>query len=69
MKTEELNALKEEVETLNKKLHELTEEELAQVPGGCTTYPGGPGEQPLLPNQCPTCGRILVGGHCARCGY
>ena len=35
MKTaEELNALKEEVETLNKKLHELTEEELEQVAGG-----------------------------------
>ena len=31
---EELNALKEEVETLNKKLEELTEEELAQVSGG-----------------------------------
>ena len=37
MKTkEELNALKEEVETLNKKLAELTEEELAQVTGGQT---------------------------------
>ena len=35
MKTkEELNALKEEVETLRKKLAELTEEELAQVSGG-----------------------------------
>ena len=35
MKTKkELNALKEEVETLNKKLHKLTEEELAQVSGG-----------------------------------
>ena len=35
MKTkEELNALKEEVETQNKKLHELTDEELAQVFGG-----------------------------------
>ena len=35
MKTkEELNALKEEVEALNKKLAELTEEELAQVTGG-----------------------------------
>lgn len=34
MKTkEELNELKEEVETLNKKLRELTEEELAQVTG------------------------------------
>ena len=35
MKTrEELNALKEEVETLNAKLAELSEEELAQVAGG-----------------------------------
>ena len=35
MKTkEELNALKEEIETLNQKLHELTEEELVQVCGG-----------------------------------
>ena len=35
MKTkEELNALKEEVETVNRKLHELTDEELAQVSGG-----------------------------------
>ena len=35
MKTkEELNAMKEEVETVNKKLHELTDEELAQVSGG-----------------------------------
>ena len=35
MKTkEELNALKEEVETLNQKLAELTDEELAQVSGG-----------------------------------
>ena len=31
---EELNALKEEVETVSRKLHELTEEELAQVSGG-----------------------------------
>ena len=35
MKTkEELNALKNEVEALNKKLAELNEEELAQVTGG-----------------------------------
>ena len=35
MKTKkELNTLKEEMETLNKKLHELTEEELTQVSGG-----------------------------------
>ena len=31
---EELSALKEEVETLNRKLHELTDEELEQVSGG-----------------------------------
>ena len=44
MKTkEELNALKEEVETLNKKLDELTEEELAQVSGGVL-----PGLQPSV---------------------
>ena len=35
MKTkEELDTLKEEVETLNRKLHELTEVELEQVAGG-----------------------------------
>ena len=33
---EELNELKEEVETLDEKLHELTEEELAQVTGGAS---------------------------------
>ena len=39
MKTkEELNALKEEVETLNKRLAELTEEELAIVTGGIETW-------------------------------
>ena len=41
MKTkEELNALKEEVENLNKKLAELSEEELAEVVGG-TSFVGG----------------------------
>ena len=35
MKTrEELNIIKEEVETLNKKLAELTDEDLEQVTGG-----------------------------------
>lgn len=38
MKTkEELNALEEEVEALNKKLTELTEEELEQVTGGLSS--------------------------------
>ena len=32
--TEELNALKNEVEAMNKKLSELSEEELEQVAGG-----------------------------------
>ena len=32
----ELNKIKEEVETVNKKLQELTEEELEQVTGGAT---------------------------------
>ena len=42
MKTkEELNALKEELETLNKKLAELTEEELQQVSGGGRDLPCG----------------------------
>ena len=35
MKTqEELNTIKEDIETLNNKLNELTEEELEQVTGG-----------------------------------
>ena len=39
MKTkEELNALKEEVETLKRKLHELTEEELSLVSGGIIVF-------------------------------
>ena len=36
---EELNKLKEEVEAVNEKLHDLTEEELEQVTGGRV---GGP---------------------------
>ena len=43
---EELNVLKEEVETLNKKLAELTEEELAQVSGG--VVPPGVGGNGLV---------------------
>ena len=48
MKTkEELNALKEEVEALNKKLHELTDEELAQFSGGYKKVPVEPSFPPL----------------------
>ena len=47
MKTkEELNALKEEVETLNQKLAELTDEELAQVTGGDDSVLEPPGHDP-----------------------
>ena len=50
MKTkEELNALKEEIETLNRKLAELTEEELKQVAGGEDD-----------PSVCPYCGGTLT---------
>ena len=38
MKTkEEHNTIKEEVETVSRKLHKLTDEELAQVSGGAPT--------------------------------
>ena len=37
---EELNALKAEVETLNSKLRELTDEELEQVAGGFGAWGG-----------------------------
>ena len=44
---EELDAIKEEVEAVNEKLAELTEEEIAQVNGGaeadkCANWPEGP---------------------------
>lgn len=50
MKTlEELNSLKEQIETLNKKLAELTEEELKSVTGGY-----------LYNEFCPLCGCKLI---------
>ena len=47
---EELNVIKEEVETVNRKLHELTDEELAQVSGGnaSITKPKDPLFQPQV---------------------
>ena len=39
---EELNALKKEVEAVNEKLAELTEEELERVTGGLAPFPGSP---------------------------
>ena len=65
MKTkEELNALKEKVEALNKKLHELTDEELAQVTGGVERHTLDE-EDPVLETQrrCPNCGKWYTGVH------
>lgn len=43
MKTaDELNAIRKEIETVNKKLAELTNEELAQVVGGINLPPFNP---------------------------
>ena len=48
MKTkEELNALKEKVETLNQKFTELTKEEMEQVSGG------------MKFEYCPVCKRVM----------
>ena len=58
MKTkEELNALKEEVEMMNKKLSELTEKDLAQVSGGQSPLPADP--EPLT--RFPTAKQIGMG--------
>ena len=38
---EELNAIKEEVESVNEKLQELTPEEIAQISGGQSVHGGG----------------------------
>ena len=52
MKTkEELNTLKEEVEAVNEKLQELTEEELEQVTGGNTDFIVGQEDLPAAPAQ------------------
>ena len=45
---EELNEIKEEVETLSKKLQELTEEELEQV---CGSYVDGRGRRRGYPGK------------------
>ena len=58
MKTkEELNALKDEVETVSKKLHELTDEELAQVAGG-----------KYVTGNCGVVVNVLFHGNCAKQG-
>ena len=50
---EELNAIKEEVEAMNKKLAELTEEELKQVSGGL-----GPSLGKKKKKYCVECGYV-----------
>ena len=51
---EELNKLKEEAETVNEKLRELTEEEIAQVSGGVVPHDARTRE--LLKGACSTPG-------------
>ena len=54
MKTkEELNAIKEEVETVIRKLHELTEEEIAQVCGGFPLIGSQPFYSPYITDKLP----------------
>ena len=75
MKTkEELNALKEELETLNRKLSGLSEEEFKQViGGGPTTYDEGSYETRM---KCSSCGHNVIWGgmflnqtfDCPKCG-
>ena len=60
---EELNELKEEVEALNKKLHELTDEELAQVTGGGYNWqPHDPGRD--LSSPCSERNHLRVSTAC-----
>ena len=61
---EELNTLKEEVETLNQKLAELTEEELAQVSGGDGSEYKPRGRYMANVNDTPT----VSPGDCKHCG-
>ncbi len=75
MKTkEELNALKEELEALSRKLRELTGDELAQVIGGqndSNTFVSGP--EADRPKDCPYCHGFLERLYplyiCPRCDY
>ena len=77
MKTkEELNALKQEVEALNKKLAELSEDELKQVSGGAyAAYAndGNCGHSVILQNgRCKSLTLVIdpeVGNPCVRCKY
>ena len=68
MKTnEELNALKEEIETLKKKLSELTEEELKQVTGGNQGMDESGEINPRCPLKLPAPNSRQC--HCAECPY
>ena len=54
MKTkEELNALKKEVEAMNKKLHDLNDKELEQVTGGLDR------KKITYQEYCPKCGYLF----------
>ena len=66
---EELNAIKEEVEALNKKLTELTNEELKQVSGG-DIYPTWIPVDESCPefNSGTTCPMSIMKGKYDNCG-
>ena len=53
---EELNAIKEEVETVNRKLHELKDEDLEQISGGS----GDKGKRAPINGKCPFCGAHIM---------
>ena len=58
---EELSTLKQEYESLNNKLKELTNEELKQVIGGAHFIDGGDElEYGVNYEQCPKCGNKVV---------
>ena len=59
MKTqEELNALKEEIETVNRKFRELTEDELEQVNGGTTVIIPLPFKDATVTCNCSVAGGV-----------
>ena len=70
MKTkEELNALKEEVEALRKKLMDLSEEDLAEFSGGLIPEMVGPVKDVGVGGGCPYSGDLRSLMNCPGCRY
>ena len=66
---EELNAIKEEVENVNKKLAELSEEELKQVTGGLLPVLDCPLKNIGDNGGCPYGGSMKSLMNCSGCQY